>query len=117
MKPVADCEEVVVSLQNYGLGMPGSAVGGPMPCADLTPRYATYSATIIRCVPSGVGKNPIPEALELTHFARIESVDGAILMEAVRCADIEEVGVTATITFTDPSGGYCGPVANAGFMV
>lgn len=103
--PVIDCEQVVVSLINVYLGLPGDEGNQPIRCNSGTPRTAVVQITIAReqtVLKSGRAPGPT----ELMQDADVGAVDAWILFSNMEQFDVLGSGVIATVMPEKIAGGY-----------
>lgn len=114
-----DCEQVAVSVSNYGFGRPGDPMSGPSGDQCWLPGVVTLNAEITRCVPENNQVKPmgryasgivnLPENAAMEDHARTVMRDMMILLEAGNVASnypFEAAGSEASVLVTDPASGY-----------
>lgn len=107
--PVIDCEQLVLSVSQMYIGLPGTPVNGPMRCNS--PRSVVFNAMLARKVPIVDGRGIEPSAAKQQEAANISAVDTWVLLDAVANLDNWEavgafgLGVAATVEADEPQGG------------
>lgn len=115
-RPAFDCEQLTISLPMMFRGMAGQEDASSLrtqPCTLV--RAATYTLTIVRCVPTSSDDGSPPSVAALEASAEELYVDGWLLSESIReawssdafdcaCLDLAMGHLTAV----DASGGYAG---------
>lgn len=117
-----DCDQLVVALERFALGLPGAEDQTPIRCAVA--RTAIFAVHLLRCVPSssGSGTAPTPESLDASSLELM--VDAWLLLTGVlatygagelstRCDSLAIIGLDPY----GPQGGYGGSVLRIGAQV
>lgn len=113
--PVIDCEQLVLSVAQMYIGLPGDPASEPMRCNS--PRSVVFRAVLARCLPSPDNRGNEPTAEKQQEYANIQAVDAWALLDAVAFLDDWDavgafgLGVIATIDIEDPQGGFQSVVA------
>jgi hypothetical protein len=108
--PAVDCEQLVVSLIQMYIGVPGDEATEPRRCHD--PRSATLNITVSRAVPIVGPNGQPPSAQAIEDAAKVAAYDAWILMESVNNFDSWAgngafgLGVIATVDAEGPEGGF-----------
>ena len=112
---VLDCEQLVLSVAQIYIGMPGDPVPLPMRCNS--PRSVVFNAVLVRCVPSPDARGNEPSADKQQEWANISAVDAWTLLDAVAFLDDWDavgafgLGVSCTVDVGEPMGGFQPTVA------
>lgn len=114
-----DCEQVAVSVSNYGFGRPGDPIAGPSGNDCWLPGAVTITGEITRCVPENnqvrapgryaTGIVNLPTNVAMEDHARKVMRDMMILLEAGNVASnypFEGAGSEASVLVANPEGGY-----------
>jgi hypothetical protein len=108
--PVVDCEQLVVSLIQMYVGLPGDEATEPRRCTD--PRSATLNISVSRAVPVVQQNGQPPHPDDIQNASVVCAYDSWILMESINQFDSWAVsgplglGVIATVDASPPEGGY-----------
>lgn len=108
--PVVDCEQLVLSVVQSYIGLPGQPASEPMRCNS--PRSVVFRAVLVRCVPEPDARGNEPTAQKQQEYAAISAVDAWTLLDAVAYLDVWDglgnfgMGVMGTIDVEDPQGGF-----------
>lgn len=106
---VVDCEQLVVSLVQMYLGVPGDEAASPQRCH--VPRSASLSILLSRKIPT-VGQNGKPPSGDkIEEASYISAIDAWVLMESINQLDQWDttgygLGVIATLDVVGPEGGF-----------
>lgn len=114
-----DCEQVAVSVSNYGFGRPNDPIAGPTGNDCWLPGAVSLNAEITRCVPEenrarpmgryATGKVELPTNAAMEDHAKTVMRDMMVLLEAGAVASNyphEGAGSEASVLVTDPQSGY-----------
>lgn len=114
-----DCEQVAVSVSNYGFGRPGDPMAGPSGNDCWLPGVVTITAEITRCVPEtnqvkapgryATGIVNLPASVAMEDHARSVMRDMMVLLESGNVASnypYEAAGTEASVLVANPEGGY-----------
>lgn len=114
-----DCEQVAVSVSNYGFGRPGDPMPGVSADQCWLPGAVTITAEITRCVPEtnqvrpmgryATGMVDLPTGTAMEDHARTVMRDMMILLEAGNVASnypYPGAGSEASVLVANPEGGY-----------
>lgn len=104
--PAADCEQLVVSFALLYIGPPGDQAALPQPCNS--PRSATLSIQVLRCIPTTGPRNSPPSAASIQSASEAMAVDSWLLLDSADDCDSWGLGVIATCTAGEAQGGYQG---------
>jgi hypothetical protein len=113
--PVIDCEQLVLSVGQVYIGLPGDPASEPM--RSSSPRSVVFRAVLARCVPQPDARGNEPTPAKQQEWAEIQAVDSWTLLDAVAFLDDWDavgafgLGVIATIDVEDPQGGFQSIVA------
>lgn len=110
--PAIDCEQLVVSLLQMYIGVPGDEATEPRRCND--PRSGTFLVTVAREVPITQANGNPPKADDIQRASEVSALDAWILMESTREFDASwgnlpnglGLGVIATVDVDPPEGGF-----------
>ena len=103
--PAADCNQVVVFINNMAYGVPGS----PALVTNCdSPWLLNFSISIMRCAPVSSGRSPVPEEQQIQSTAAEVAVDMELLLEIPKRLDPARSGVTANVTALEAEGGLIG---------
>lgn len=115
-RPAEDCEQMAVSFIQLYLGAPGDQAVEAQHC-NVAPRSAVLEISVTR--PYTIGNNgKAPATSEIEKSSDWTAVDAWILMESVNVFDnwdglgLPGLGVIATVSANDPSGGLQTVVMN-----
>lgn len=112
---VLDCEQLVLSVAQVYLGLPGDPIAQPVRCPS--PRSVVFNAVLTRCVPEPDARGNEPPAAKQQEWANISAVDAWTLLDAVAVLDQWDdigaygLGVACTVDVPEPLGGYQAVVA------
>jgi hypothetical protein len=109
LDPAIDCEQLVVSLSQIYLGIPGDQATIPQKCTS--PRTASVSVLLSRAVPTVGPSGRAPSAQRIEESSHIAAIDSWVLMESINLMDQWDelgygLGVIATLDILGPEGGY-----------
>jgi len=108
--PVADCEQLTVSLVQLYNGLPGAQQSSPTRCDG--PLTAVLSVQLLRSTPTVDSKGRPPTAATLQVAGETLVTDAwALLLSACRC-DEYGLGYIADVAPVEPQGGYAGATMN-----
>ena len=108
--PVVDCEQLVLSVVQSYIGLPGQPASEPM--RSNSPRSVVFRAVLVRCLPEPDSRGNEPAASKQQEYANISAVDAWTLLDAVAHLDTWDsldafgLGVMATVDIEDPQGGF-----------
>jgi len=110
--PAIDSDQLVVSLLQLYLGVPGDEATEPRRSND--PKSGTFLITLAREVPVANSNGTPPKADDIQRASEVSALDAWILMESAREFDASwanvqgglGLGVIATVDVEAPEGGY-----------
>lgn len=106
--PATDCEQLVVSFVQMYLGAPGDEASNPQRCNQ--PRSIVMQVAVSRAIPSVGQTGRVPTADKIEAGSEISAVDAWVLMSSINLLDQWDeagygIGVIATLSSTEPTGG------------
>lgn len=107
--PAADCEQLVVFLNQAYIGPPGDEATQPQRCDSV--KSASMDVQVIRCIPGPTPRGKAPSAAEIQSGAVQGALDMFILLDSARDFDMWDpagpsLGVIATCQVDEPQGNF-----------